>query len=75
MDRVRALHSEALCVRPQRRVYIRSPSRFGVCFRPHKINAVFWHPARGLVLIVDEAKQTAVTVFSYRDWQTKRSNP
>jgi len=69
IHKIRHVLAGALCIQPQIHAFGRHVTRGQVCFKHKKINAVFWHPGHGLILIVDESTKTAVTVFSYRDWQ------
>lgn len=67
--RVLAMVRKAVRIQPQRNLW--KLDRWGQA-QPAKVNGIYWHPGEGIVLVVDEERSRAVTVFGYRDWAQNR---
>ena len=64
-EQIGALVAEADKVQPHRRLY--DARGF-----PVTVLARYWHPGRGVVVVVDEFEAAAVTVYSEAAWRNKR---
>lgn len=65
-ERIGEMVRQSIRVQPQRELW-RLDAWGNAC--PVQVNGIYWHPGAGVVMVIDEEKRNAVTVFGFRDWE------